>query len=110
MLQDGATAVWERLVSAKDAELARLAEQHQAEVTRLVEQLAVKDEQLRQPNVIIAQLTQRPAELPPPVTSVDTAPPAPLVDTPAPVNQSPAEVSPAPAAPVRRPWWAFWRS
>ena len=65
---DATIAVYERLV-----------DQQQAEIGRLVEQLAVKDEQLRQANVIIAQLTQRPAELL------------------------------APAAQVRRPWWAFWR-
>ena len=85
--QDGATArvgatdQRQRLVSAKDAELARVAEQHRAEVACLVEQFAVKDEQRRQATVIMAQLTQRPAELP----------------------------TPAPAPPPRR-WWQGWRS
>ena len=84
-----------------------LIDQQRGEIARLVEQLAVKDEQLRQANVIIARLSERPLELPARVASVDTAAPAPLVDTPASVNQS--QASTPPPAQVRRPWWAFWQ-
>ncbi len=72
-----------------------LVAQLRTENGRLVEQLAVKDEQLRQANVIIAQLTQRPPELaaPVPATNGSTQP------VTAPVQASP------PPAQVRRPWW-----
>jgi hypothetical protein len=105
--QDGAAAVWERLVSAKDDELARLAQQYQAEVARLVEQLAVKDEQLRQANVIIAQLSRRPPELQAPAGT--TVPPAANGATHDVTTAEAATATPAPSAQVRRPWWAFWR-
>ena len=105
--QDGAAAVWERLVSAKDDELARLAQQYQADVARLVEQLAVKDEQLRQANVIIARLSERTLELPARVASVDTTPPAANGATHDVTTAEAATATPAPSAQVRRPWWAF---
>lgn len=85
------SALYERLIQAKDAEVARLVEQRDT----LVDQLAVKDEQLRQANVIIAQLSRRPPELPaatanghtPDVTTAEAATPA--------------------TAPRR--WWQVWR-
>lgn len=86
------SALYERLIQAKDAEVARLVEQRDT----LVDQLAVKDEQLRQANVIIAQLSRRPPELPAATANGHT----PDVTT--------AEAA-TPAAQVRRPWWAFWR-
>ena len=57
-----------------DAAHAALVEQLRLENARLVEQLAVKDEQLRQANVIIARLSERPLELPARVARVDTTP------------------------------------
>ena len=83
------SALYERLIQAKAAEVARLVEQRDT----LIEQLAVKDEQLRQANVIIAQLSRRPPELPGPVRLDDETEP----DQAQPVQ---AEAS----APTR-PWW-----
>ena len=79
--------LYDRLLTAKDAELARL-----------VEQIGVKDEQLRQANVIIAQLTQRPPELaaPPGDRSLDATD----LDEPPPV----VAAVPGP----RKPWWRWW--
>ena len=85
---DATVAVYERLVN-----------QQQAEIGRLVEQLAVKDEQLRQANVIIARLSERPLELPARVASVDTAPPAANCAT-----HAATAAEPSTPAPPRR-WW-----
>ena len=81
---------YERLVAAKDAELARLTDQ----LHFLQRELESRSEELRRKDHIIAALAARLPELTAPTTT-----------TPAEASTSQPE---APAESTKRPWWRFW--
>ncbi len=101
-------ATYERMVTARDEEIARL----QAEVAHLTEQLQSKELDLKQARIMIAYLSERVADLiprrarPPQERATDPLPaPAPSESTaPPPAKPEPADTTARLAKPATAPW------